>query len=178
MTEAQKVIAMAERVRSEAMALLARDDLPSDVRTSAKVAQSMIETGIFMAGQGEYHYAMLAIGTASEALEAAKRFDQFAKLWPDAKSGRKGKQQRSDAGKKRKRRHWAELLADQISAWDEIPESLCPLEIDTLQADLLIYRDGDKVVCAVDGSESHLARSSFEKRYLGPALRKRGQKRR
>ncbi len=80
---------------------------------------------------------------------------------------------------KNKRRWWADVLAAQITCWEDIPESYAPMEIETDQADLTIYRDGDTVVCKIQDDRGErtqkLARSTFEKRYLQPIIKKAGQ---
>jgi hypothetical protein len=85
---------------------------------------------------------------------------------------------RSKGGRNPKKRGWAEILAAQISCWADIPGPHDPIELDGDDADFKIYRDGEKVVCRIrDGKgerEENLAKSSFEKRYLRPALQKRG----
>ena len=86
----------------------------------------------------------------------------------------------SDIGGAPKRRKWADLLVEQIDSWEDIPESTSPLEIDELDYNWKIFRDGDVVVCNIEDKKGTrtktLKRSSFEKRYLRPALQKRGHK--
>ena len=79
-----------------------------------------------------------------------------------------------EKGKRPKRRKWADELAELIISWDEIPDSNDPLIIETLETDLKIYRDGEDVVCAADGNVTKLARTTFERRYLRPSLKRRG----
>jgi hypothetical protein len=78
-------------------------------------------------------------------------------------------------GGKPKRRWWADVLDEQITSWDDIPESYAPMEIETDQADLKIYRDGDSVVCKIEDDRGErtqkLARSTFEKRYMRRSLK-------
>lgn len=93
----------------------------------------------------------------------------------NAISGRKQRESNRRKGKQSKRRKWAEELADLITSWDEIPDSHDPLVVDALEADRKIFRDGENVVCVVDGKETKLARITFEKRYLRPSLKSRGQ---
>ncbi|TIW37139.1 MAG: hypothetical protein E5V62_03030 [Mesorhizobium sp.] len=84
-------------------------------------------------------------------------------------------EQRRNAGKAKKRRKWAELLAEKITNWDEIPESFNPVEIyDRDNNPLHFFRDRDDknrdVVRCIDGDSDKeigtLVKSSFEKRYL------------
>ncbi len=81
--------------------------------------------------------------------------------------------------KKDKRRKWADILAEQIAVWEDISESFDPMEIETDQAELTIYRDGDSVICKIADDRGErtqkLARSTFEKRYLQPIMKKAGQ---
>ena len=79
----------------------------------------------------------------------------------------------------RQKKQWAQDLAAEIRSWEEIPEQHnCPLEIETLEATLKFYRDGDKVVCLIKDGEgtrtSDLAESTFKRYYLRPALKERG----
>ena len=75
-------------------------------------------------------------------------------------------------GEMPKRRLWADDLAAVITCWEDIPESYAPMEIETDQADLTIYRDGNNVVCKIANDRGErtqkLAKSTFEKRYLLP----------
>jgi hypothetical protein len=84
-------------------------------------------------------------------------------------------EQRRNAGKAPKRRKWADLLAEHISCWDDIPESFAPLEIYDGNVPLQFYQDRDdkdrQVVRCVDADfpdkeVGALRRSSFERRYL------------
>lgn len=100
--------------------------------------------------------------------------DQFAHL-ENSILGRERREHNREIGRRSKRRRWADILAKQVTSWEEIPDSSDPLEIETLEADLRIYRDGKNVICVIDGREKKLARSTFEKNYLRPALRQRGQ---
>ncbi|CAN7518041.1 hypothetical protein [Mesorhizobium caraganae] len=85
-------------------------------------------------------------------------------------------EQRRNAGKAPKRRKWAELLAEHISCWDDIPESYRRLEFfDDSNVPLQFYQSiddkGRQIVCCVDADADKpagkpLTRASFEKRYL------------
>ncbi len=87
-----------------------------------------------------------------------------------------------ERGGKEKRRWWADVLAPLITCWEDIPESYAPMEIETDQAYLTIYRDGDQVFCKIKDDRGErtqkLKRSTFEKRYLQPISKKAGQQRR
>ena len=89
--------------------------------------------------------------------------------------GRERREHNVKNAKQPKRRWWADILAERVSSWDEIPDSRNPLEIETLEADLIFYRDGKHVICAINGKEKKLARSTFEKRYLGSVGKRCGQ---
>ncbi len=87
-------------------------------------------------------------------------------------SGITQREDNRERGKKPKRRWWADEVAQRITSWEDIPESFSPMEIETDQADLTIYRDGNNVVCKIADDRGErtqkLARSTFEKRYLLP----------
>lgn len=108
--------------------------------------------------------------------EKRRYLAQMVATW-DYRHMERSRHQRSDAGRKCKRKKWAITLANVISSWEDIPESTCPLEIEGLERDFLIYRDGD-TVCCVDGSTGqaigNLKRSTFQKNYLGKQ-KKRGK---
>lgn len=83
-------------------------------------------------------------------------------------------------GEQSKRRPWAEILAEQITSWEDIPTDRDDaLEIWGAHGEYRIFREGDKVICyhtdEKGSTERSLKRSSFEKRYLGPSLKARGQ---
>ncbi|MEQ1955328.1 hypothetical protein [Mesorhizobium sp. CN2-181] len=72
-----------------------------------------------------------------------------------------------------KRKPWAEVLADSIDSWEEIPAGReKPLEIDTAAIALGFYRDGEKVCCVDMGRETTradvgtLKKRSFLQGYL------------
>ncbi len=74
-------------------------------------------------------------------------------------------------GRNKKRRKWADLLAEQIDSWEDIPED-CedPLEIWTGDGEYRIFRDGGKVVCIHNhkkgSDEKELKKRSFIRGYL------------
>ena len=141
----------------------------TNVRTFLRIAES--------GGPG----ADEALVSASDIL---RQFDNIQKYCGEAAARWTAKKlalsnrQRREAGRTPKRRQWADTLAERIDHWDAIPESPDYLEIEGTDHDVQCYRDGEKV-CCVDASTSneigHLARSTFEKRYLKKTA---GQKRR
>lgn len=151
-------------------------DLDAQIRHSAGNARNMATLALqgFAAGWPVEGWS---------ALELAQRYWSEARrllLLPYAVAGKKEIERNRKKGGVSKRRGWADLLAEheQINAWNDIPDDLDePLVIDTLEADLRLYRDGDRVICFNDYTrkESSLKRSTFEKRYLNPSLKKRGQ---
>jgi hypothetical protein len=76
------------------------------------------------------------------------------------------------AGGRTKRRWWAEDVAAEITGWADIPESYRPMVIETDQAVLTVYRDGDpirgseRIICLIDGKEQSLAKKTFLNRYF------------
>ena len=175
MTDTKKTEQRALKIRAEAAGILTNPDAPNDVRVAASVADTQAGFTILAIHEGEHLAAGNALATATEALETAKRWRTFHHMWPDTKDGRHQREENSERGRKPKRRRWADELADMVGSWDEIPKSSKPLEIETLECDLILYRDGERVVCSIEGKESSLARSTFEKRYLRPSLKLRGQ---
>jgi hypothetical protein len=88
-------------------------------------------------------------------------------------------QARSRPKTTRKPKEWATILAAEVDSWLEIPDSAhSALEVERLEFDLRLYRDGKRVVCLINDGEgtktSELAKSTFEKYYLRPSLKKRG----
>lgn len=82
--------------------------------------------------------------------------------------------QKSDAGKKKKRRAWAETLAEQVAdfsltqeqVWLTVPEADAAVDIQDSSGCWEVYRDGSKLVAITpSGRETEMTQGSFFKRY-------------
>ena len=90
---------------------------------------------------------------------------------------------KSRKGKRRLLQSCFQLLAAEVGAWEDIPaEHYEALEIETMEYELKFYRDGNKVACIIEDGDgtrtSKLAKSTFERHYLRPALKSPGHIRR
>jgi len=105
---------------------------------------------------GRYADAPDAASSERWVREVQRAQGHLVQAWEARKAGTQG-------GSSSKRKAWAEWAAQQVSRFDDLPDTTDdPLEYGMHD----VYRDGDRVVCFGDGKDDSLARSTFEKRYL------------
>jgi hypothetical protein len=78
--------------------------------------------------------------------------------------------QTHNAGSAKKRRQWAEALAEYMAGdWAKLPTESNPFEIEGVEADLVIYADGDSVCVYNENTTKKigaLKKTSFRRRYF------------
>ena len=99
----------------------------------------------------------------------------FWEIDPNTKAGEDSRKGGRKGGAADKRRRWADMLAAHLKAagarsrqeaWELIPDSAAPLELEAFGADLVLYRDGNRIICLAGGRERSLTASTFFSTYF------------